>query len=238
MPDSDPWSDALAADPATRRNGVPPSSSPIQTPASPSNGPPQQSPIGQAIVDTAAKLAGKSAVDVKPFLQQTGQSLDPTKMAWCAAFVNGVLGANGVQGTTGEGKNIATGFLNWGVPVQGEPQPGDVLVLPKGHPAGKHGRTRRHSHRTGRGRPWRHLLSHAVGQRERPGGLYLGAGQGRRGASRAATGADTQGQGPIMADRWSELGDKTGDKPASTTDARRHCRATRSAAPSTRDAGH
>ena len=87
-------------------------------------------------MDTAAKLAGKSAADVRPFLQQTGQSLDPTRMNWCAAFVNGVLQANGVQGTTGGGKNIATGFLNWGVPVQGEPQPGDVLVLPKGHPAG------------------------------------------------------------------------------------------------------
>jgi uncharacterized protein (TIGR02594 family) len=145
MPDDPPadladvWGQAMAADPATRRRGMPPTAAPTAQPqASPptSDGPPQQPPVGQAIADTAAKLAGKSAADVRPFLQQTGQALDPTRMAWCAAFVNGVLAANGVQGTTGEGKNIATGFLNWGVPVQGEPQPGDVLVLPKGHPAG------------------------------------------------------------------------------------------------------
>jgi hypothetical protein len=46
------------------------------------------------------------------------------------------LDANGVQGTTGAGKNIATSFLNWGAPAQGDPQPGDVLVQPRGHPAG------------------------------------------------------------------------------------------------------
>jgi hypothetical protein len=87
-------------------------------------------------VSTAAQFTGADSASIKPFLQQTGQSLDPTRANWCAAFVNGVLAANGVEGTTGAGKNVATGFLKWGASVGGEPQPGDVMVQPRGHPAG------------------------------------------------------------------------------------------------------
>ena len=36
----------------------------------------------------------------------------------------------------GPGKYVATSFLNWGQPAQGDPQPGDVLVLPNGRAAG------------------------------------------------------------------------------------------------------
>lgn len=92
--------------------------------------------VGDSIAATAARLNGANSATIRPFLQQTGQDLDPTKNNWCAAFVNGVLAANGVQGTTGGGKNIATGFLNWGEPADGDLQSGDVLVQPKGHPAG------------------------------------------------------------------------------------------------------
>jgi uncharacterized protein (TIGR02594 family) len=99
----------------------------------PSDGQPKG---GDAIVSTASTQLGQNSASIRPFLQQTGQSLDPTRANWCAAFVNGVLNASGVQGTTGPGKNVATGFLNWGTPVQGDPQPGDVLVQPRGHPAG------------------------------------------------------------------------------------------------------
>jgi hypothetical protein len=110
---------------------------PSQQPApAPSQGPQSQPPSGGAIVSTAGSLMGSNSATIQPFLRQTGQSLDPTRYNWCAAFTNGVLAANGVQGTTGSGKNVATGFLNWGVPVQGDPQPGDVLVQPRGHPAG------------------------------------------------------------------------------------------------------
>jgi hypothetical protein len=93
-------------------------------------------PVGDAIASTAGRLVGNDAVSISPFLRQTGQSLDPTHANWCAAFVNGVLGANGVEGVQGPGKNIATSFLNWGDPADGELQPGDVLVQPRGHPAG------------------------------------------------------------------------------------------------------
>lgn len=104
----------------------------------PTNDQPDDStpPVGDAIASTAGKLIGNNAATISPFLRQTGQSLDPTRANWCAAFVNGVLNANGVEGTTGAGKNIATGFLNWGAPAEGELQPGDVLVQPRGHPAG------------------------------------------------------------------------------------------------------
>jgi hypothetical protein len=91
---------------------------------------------GAGIVDTAASQIGQTSNSVSGFLRQNGQSLDPTRFNWCAAFVNGALNANGITGTAGPGKNVATGFLNWGTPVQGDPQAGDVLVQPRGHPAG------------------------------------------------------------------------------------------------------
>jgi hypothetical protein len=91
---------------------------------------------GSGIVSTAASQLGQTSSTVGDFLRKNNQSLDPTRANWCAAFVNGALDANGVQGTTGSGKNVATGFLNWGQPVQGDPQAGDVLVQPRGHPAG------------------------------------------------------------------------------------------------------
>src|SRR5580765_3107925 len=95
-----------------------------------------QPPVGDAIASTASKFVGANAAGIVPFLQQTGQSLDPTRSNWCAAFVNGLLQANGVEGVQGPGKNIATSFLNWGEPAEGDLQPGDVLVQPRGHPAG------------------------------------------------------------------------------------------------------
>lgn len=98
--------------------------------------PQQQQPDGSAIVSTASGVVGQNSSAIVLFLRDHGQSLDATKANWCAAFINATLEANGVQGTTGAGKNVATGFLNWGTPVQGDPQPGDVLVQPRGHPAG------------------------------------------------------------------------------------------------------
>jgi hypothetical protein len=101
--------------------------------------PPPAPSVGDGIAATAAKLAGRNAVTIRQFFQQTGQDLDPRQSNWCAAYVNGLLTANGVPGTTGPGNNVATGFLNWGAPVEGEPMAGDVLVQPKGHPAGSTG---------------------------------------------------------------------------------------------------
>jgi hypothetical protein len=156
MPDDqpdDPWGQALAADPSTRRRGIPlvspqgvqdapggaqapttPSTS--QVAPAPSLAPQSQPPTGNAIASTAASLVGATSNSIVPFLRQTGQSLDPTRANWCGAFVDGVLRANGVDGPQGPGKYVATSFLNWGQPAQGDPQPGDVLVLPRGRQPG------------------------------------------------------------------------------------------------------
>lgn len=116
-----------------------PASAPPPTPApspAPAPAPSQPAVNGSGVASTAANLVGNNAATIRPFLQQNGQSLDPTRANWCAAFVNGVLAANGETGTTGAGKNVATSFMGWGEPVQGQPQAGDVMVQPRGHPMG------------------------------------------------------------------------------------------------------
>lgn len=124
---------ASQAAPAPREPVVAP---PQQAAAPPPGSDAQPKPAGEGIVATAAKLTGANGASVVPFLRANGQSLDSTRANWCAAFANAVLNANGVEGTTGPAKNIATSFLNWGQGVDGVPQPGDVLVQPRGHPAG------------------------------------------------------------------------------------------------------
>lgn len=97
---------------------------------------PSQPPVGDAIASTAGRLVGANSASIVPFLRQNGQSLDSIHQNWCAAFVNATLTASGVPGVGGPSKNIATSFLNWGTPAEGDLQPGDVLVQPRGHPAG------------------------------------------------------------------------------------------------------
>jgi hypothetical protein len=141
MPDSpqadlaDAWGAAMDADPATQRRSV---SMPDQeTDSPPPDANPKRPPVGLSIAATAAKLAGMDDSGIAPFLRQTGQTLDPRQSNWCAAYVNGVLAANGVEGVAGPGRNIATSFMKWGQPVQGEPQAGDVLVVTSGSPWGR-----------------------------------------------------------------------------------------------------
>lgn len=54
-----------------------------------------------------------------------GININPATTAWCAAFANAVLEADGVKGT---GKLNARSFLDWGQEV-GTPSKGDVVVL-------------------------------------------------------------------------------------------------------------
>jgi uncharacterized protein (TIGR02594 family) len=64
------------------------------------------------------------------FIAKTaGQKLSPAKTAWCAAFVNGALGATGQEGT---GTLLARDFLNWGEEVK-SPTKGDVVVFSRGN---------------------------------------------------------------------------------------------------------
>lgn len=71
----------------------------------------------------------KDAKVLASFIKKTtGMGINPAKTAWCAAFVNGVLGASGGQGT---GSLAARSFLNWGDKVS-EPEEGDVAVFSRG----------------------------------------------------------------------------------------------------------
>jgi uncharacterized protein (TIGR02594 family) len=70
------------------------------------------------------------------FIKKTmGTNINPKDTAWCAAFVNGALGATGVEGT---GKLNARSFMNWGKAVD-SPSQGDVAVFTRGDPSGWQG---------------------------------------------------------------------------------------------------
>lgn len=83
---------------------------------------------------TARDYLGMNETDqrdtLQKFLAEGGANIDPSKTAWCAAFVNATLAKAGNGGT---GSNMARSFLNWGQAVQ-QPQVGDVVVLERGKP--------------------------------------------------------------------------------------------------------
>lgn len=90
--------------------------------------------------DTAAKYRGLTETRDKSVLQalfsEANQTLDPEKTAWCAAFVNAVLAANGVRGS---GSLLASSFLNFGKDDMRSPQKGDIAVVKSsGSASGQH----------------------------------------------------------------------------------------------------
>jgi len=63
--------------------------------------------------------------------------VDPRQTEWCAAFVNSVLHTLGQPGseTVSAHPLLARSFIDWGKPVDHknqEPEPGDVVVFPRG----------------------------------------------------------------------------------------------------------
>lgn len=58
-----------------------------------------------------------------------GIDIDPSKTAWCAAFVNAALGARNAQGTD---SLTARSFLEWGQPTEA-PTQGDIVVFSRGN---------------------------------------------------------------------------------------------------------
>jgi uncharacterized protein (TIGR02594 family) len=93
-----------------------------------------------AYFDTAAKYRGMSETGNKgvleAFFREANQQLDPQKTAWCAAFVNAVLAANGAKGT---GSLAASSFLNFGKDDTRSPQRGDIVVVKSSaSPSGQH----------------------------------------------------------------------------------------------------
>lgn len=90
--------------------------------------------------EIAAKFVGMNertdAGAISDFIRRSaGLNVNPRVTPWCAAFVNGVLGASGVEGT---GKLNARSFLNFGMPTD-RPNKGDVVVLSRGDPNGWEG---------------------------------------------------------------------------------------------------
>jgi uncharacterized protein (TIGR02594 family) len=91
---------------------------------------------GSGYLPPGSPPAGSSPEQVKAFLAANGSTLDPSRNNWCAAYVGASLNASGTQGT---GSNVATSYLNWGQPITGQVQQGDVVVLANGHAAGEVG---------------------------------------------------------------------------------------------------
>jgi uncharacterized protein (TIGR02594 family) len=54
--------------------------------------------------------------------------VDPTRVEWCAAFVNSVLHEVGVEST---GSLMARSYLSWGNSTD-TPSPGDIMVFSRG----------------------------------------------------------------------------------------------------------
>ncbi|OCJ67612.1 hypothetical protein A6U97_02490 [Agrobacterium tumefaciens] len=68
------------------------------------------------------------------FFKQANQNVDPKMTAWCAAFVNAALAANGMPGT---GSLAAKSFLDYGTATN-DPRQGDIVVLKRGGGNGGH----------------------------------------------------------------------------------------------------
>lgn len=66
---------------------------------------------------------------LKEFFHRTlGEGIDPTKIPWCAAFMNALLSDSNIKGT---GSLSAKSFLTWGEPTL-NPVKGDIVVLDRG----------------------------------------------------------------------------------------------------------
>ncbi len=71
---------------------------------------------------------GEGKATLRELFGTAGISVDPEKVAWCAAFVNAVLAGQGIKGT---GSLSARSFLTFGTATN-RPLPGDIVVLRRG----------------------------------------------------------------------------------------------------------
>ncbi|WP_062225650.1 TIGR02594 family protein [Aureimonas frigidaquae] len=74
---------------------------------------------------------GRDANILSSFFKQANVNIDPRMTAWCAAFVNAALAANGLPGT---GSLAARSFMNYGEATN-DPRRGDIVVLSRGNNA-------------------------------------------------------------------------------------------------------
>lgn len=98
---------------------------------------PDKSPlsIAQAYMGFDERRPEEAQVLSSFFSRAAGLNLNPADTAWCAGFVNAVLGEAGLGGT---GKLNARSFLNYGQAVE-KPQVGDIVVFSRGDPNGWQG---------------------------------------------------------------------------------------------------
>ena len=61
--------------------------------------------------------------------EANGQTVDPARIPWCAAWANMVLSQSGMETT---GSLMDRSFLAWGKAVKGDPSIGDVVVMRRG----------------------------------------------------------------------------------------------------------
>lgn len=72
---------------------------------------------------------GRDSAALSSFLKNSaGINIDPSVTPWCAAFVNGVLGIQGIKGT---GSLAAKSFLNFGTETD-NPRHGDIVIFDRG----------------------------------------------------------------------------------------------------------
>lgn len=91
----------------------------------------------EGLVGTARRYTGAKESDpldnamLRNLFKAAGPQfdVDPAKVAWCAAFINAVLSANGLPTT---GSNMARSFLGYGSNVN-DPKEGDIVVLKRGN---------------------------------------------------------------------------------------------------------
>lgn len=82
--------------------------------------------IAEAYLGYNENNTGQAATLAAFIKKSSGTEINPAQTAWCAAFMNAVLGASGGVGT---GKLNAKSFLTWGVDAGDHPSVGDVVVL-------------------------------------------------------------------------------------------------------------
>jgi uncharacterized protein (TIGR02594 family) len=86
-------------------------------------------PFQQVASQLVGMSEGANSAAISQFIRQAcGINVDPRVTPWCAGFVNGVLGAQGIKGT---GSLAARSFLNFGNATD-NPKPGDIVVLGRG----------------------------------------------------------------------------------------------------------
>lgn len=90
----------------------------------------------ETVVTYASNYVGMHEVENRKELKSL-MGIDPSRIEWCAAFVNSVLSTNGVPGSESVSRHplVAKSFLDWGEEVEDEPRVGDVVVFPRGRRA-------------------------------------------------------------------------------------------------------